>query len=100
VIIEERNERYTMMLFLLPEVDLLASASTSENRFLSLLRSKPLFQPAMLRPTKATMTALFLTCSIVYDDSNEKRIMKKEVFFIEKTHCKVSQCDSCWFRTT
>jgi len=66
VIIEERNERYTMILFLLPEADLSASTSTSENRFLSLLRSKPVFQPEMLRPTKVSMNALFLSPVILF----------------------------------
>ena len=59
VIIEEHNEHYMMILFLPMEVDLLALTSMCENQFLSLLRSKPPFQPEMLRPKLATTNALF-----------------------------------------
>jgi len=74
-----------MMLCLSRKVGFLVLKPIFENRFLSLLRSKPPFHPEMSRPTKVTMTEPFLSPVLLFN----MKTMKKEAFFFEKSHCKV-----------
>jgi len=59
------------------------------DNFSSLLRSKPHFQPEMLRPEKATTTMLFQSSVLLLMRTAMKKEVQKEVFFIEKLHSKV-----------
>jgi len=89
MIIKERNERYTMTSFLCLEVNFLALTSTFENRFSSLLSSKPPFQPEMSRPRNVSTTAIFKVSVLLFIGiTMQKEALKKKCFSLRNRIAK------------
>jgi len=78
-----------MTSFLCLEVNFLVLTSTFENRFSSLLSSKPPFQPEMSRPIKVSTTAIFKGSVLLFIGiTMQKEALKKKCFSLRNRIAK------------